>query len=102
MSFIYGPVDLVEKIRLAPAHYGRFRGWVSMAELFEASASTRLESTKILLPSTRPSSTHWSTMRSRKLLNPSAPQRFRALERILLCRMITTKDAPPSPWKEGF
>lgn len=44
---------------------------------------TRLEPTKILLPLTSPASTDWNTIRSKKLLNTSDPQRFHALERIL-------------------
>jgi hypothetical protein len=41
--------------------------------LTEALASTKLESMKILLPLTRPASTHWITIRAKKLRNISTP-----------------------------
>ena len=54
-------------------------------ESFDASASTRLESMWILLPSTSPASTHWRTVRVNSRSNTASPQRARALDRTLWC-----------------
>ena len=64
-----------------------------MMELFDASAWMRLESIKILEPSTSPASTHWQTILSKKSLKVPAPHRLLALLSTLWSGISSSKES---------
>lgn len=70
------------------------RPWVSPTELFDASASMRLESVKSLRPSMRPSCTHCQAMRSKKILKARNPQRALALLNTLWFGISSSRSYP--------
>ena len=92
---LYGPTYLPRKsvmnsLQLYEGLILHRHGEDRTTDSLEALASTRLESTWILRPSTRPARTHWVMVRMKNFSNASLPQRARALLKTLWSGIVSS------------